>query len=132
MHQSYIRITFFTAELLTSADGSKQIPFRLQLKLPLERQVDPETAEKSLKFGFGFKLILTFVLLPLFAMLVYMSVSLLPFWELINALQILLHLPLLNVQLPGQVSLVNAQLLDVVRFSFWNPIEDLWDSNEGY
>ena len=37
LNQSYIRINFYTAELLTSADGSKQIPFRLQLKVPLER-----------------------------------------------------------------------------------------------
>lgn len=29
MFQSYIRINFYTAELLTSKEGNKQIPFRL-------------------------------------------------------------------------------------------------------
>ena len=72
------------------------------------------------------------VLLPLFAMLVWMQVSLLPFWALIHSLQLLLHVPMLNIQLPGQISLVNSQLLDIVRFGYWNPFDDMWDQNEGY
>ena len=125
--QSYVRVNFYTANLLTSQEGNKQIPFRLQVKVPFERQVDPVNAEVAQKFGYGFKLLLTFILLPLFAVLIWMSISLLPFWTMVNSLQILLHLPLLNIQLPGQVSIISAHLLEVVRFSYWNPLQAFWD-----
>lgn len=76
--------------------------------MPLERQTGTLATEEAQKFGWSFKIALTLVLLPLFAVLVWMQLSLLPFWALIDSLQILLHLPLLNVQLSGQVSAVTA------------------------
>ena len=56
----------------------------------------------------------------------FIKASLHPFWSFFNSLTILLHIVMLNIQVPASVSYQASQLIFFSRFSFMASSDEYW------
>jgi len=109
-----MNVTFWHPEHFKSADG---IPVRhgTQLVREVVRQLDPETAKNLGGFGSFVDTFLKIFLLLFLVCSVLFTGSLIPFWAFINTMQLILHTPLLNTLMPGNVAFFVGRIFDLSR-----------------
>ena len=55
-----------------------------------------------------------------FIIAIYVDADTLPFWALYDTLQLLTHLPLANVTMPGQTAVFLSTLASILRFNMFH------------
>ena len=101
------------------------------LRKEIKRQIEPQQGEALEFLSTVFSVLLRAVILIGFLACLLLGGEMVPFWAMVNTLQILIHLPLINVEIPGFTALFLKGLLDVTRFEFV-PLDGLVNILTGY
>jgi len=120
-------VIFWGGPIFVSKDTGKYITTGTTLEEPLLRQIKYDTSAKVIQQGsFVFALALAALFLLVAFLLFCLSGKLMYVWSFINTMQILVHTPLMAVQMPGNLALFLKVPLNIFRFN-WLPIESILD-----
>ena len=90
------------------------MPFGTQIEWKIFRQVAIEEAQ-AVEEIFEVSIWFFYILAGLFFLLAIFYGPLLPIWMFINSLQLIVHIPLINVLLPAKANLFLLEHLMIVR-----------------
>ena len=109
-----VQVTFWGDNLFVGKNG-KAVPNGLTVRRAVVRQVDPGESEWIERFAknLGRVVLLTFTILLLAAHL--FRADTFPLWSVFNTIILVVHFPLLNLQLPGNLSLFLKEFLNILR-----------------
>ena len=122
--QSVIRIEFW--KFVLDDNGEKKMELADRLNVDIGRLIEGSKV-KSIQQP-------TTIVMTIFALLVgftfvgslLIKATLHPFWSFFNSLTILLHLVMLNIQIPAEISYQAGQLIYFSRFSFMASSDEYW------
>jgi len=101
------------------------------LRKEIKRQIEPHQGEAVKVLSTVLSVILRLLIFISFFAFLLLGGDMVPFWAMVNTLQLLIHLPLMNVEIPGFAALFLKGLLDVTRFEFV-PLDGLVNRLTGY
>ena len=107
-------MTFWGDNLFVGKNG-KAVPNGLTVRRAVVRQVNPTESEWIARVAknLGRVVLLTFTILLLAARL--FRADTFPLWSVVNTIILVVHFPLLNLQLPGNLSLFLREFLNILR-----------------
>lgn len=113
-----ILITFWATYFFQDEQGS-EVPFGTEIKWALFRQMQADEVE-SIETA----LFISYILLAIGAFLLLLLVltcgPLLPFWMFLNSLQLIVHVPLIRTNIPGNAHYFLLEYLNILRLHFWS------------
>ena len=113
-HNDYILVTFWGTEYFKNPAGN-EVPFGSEVSWEIFRQMSPEeivSVSSALAFSFALLIIIAFFIL----LLIFTCGSLLPVWMFINSMQLILHVPLIRIKLPGNAHHFLLEHLHILNF----------------
>ena len=113
-----IQITFWATYFFQDEQGS-EVPFGTELEWALFRQMRPEEIE-SIQSALTFSYVLLAITAFLLLLLVLTCGPLLPFWMFLNSLQLIVHVPLIRANIPGNAHYFLLEYLDILRLHYWS------------
>jgi hypothetical protein len=109
-------IRFWGTEFFKNKDGV-EIPFGVEVTWDVIRQIaeeDKESVDSALTFSHAL-----YILICLFIFLLVLTCGpLLPVWMFINSMQLIVHVPLIAIQLPGNAHYFLLENLKIFKLDF--------------
>jgi hypothetical protein len=125
--KDYLQVTFHGSDLIKGQNG---LPIEVGLTVTKEitRQVNKEEAEQvSGTADLCAKVLVCFTLITFVASL-FMMADFTTFWSMFNTVQIIVHYPMFGMNIPGQLGLFFAQLIEVAKFNIFGVNDSILES----
>jgi hypothetical protein len=108
----YLQVTFHGSDFIVGKNGLP-IALGLTVRKEITRQVNgEEAAQVSGTAALCAKILVCFIVITFVATLFLMA-DFTPFWSMFHTVQMIVHFPMLGMNIPGQLALVFAKLIRV-------------------
>jgi len=131
--KDFLQVTFHGSDLIVGQNG---LPIEVGMTITKEitRQVNKDEAEQvSGTAALCAKILVCFIVITFVASL-FMMADFTTFWSMFNTVQIIVHYPMFGMNIPGQLGLFFAQLVEVSKFNLFGVNESIletWTSKGG-
>lgn len=123
----YLQVTFHGSDLIVGTNG---LPIELGLTITkqIARQVNKEEAiHVSGTAALCSKILVCFIVITFVASL-FMMADFTPFWSMFHTVQMIVHFPMFGMNVPGQLALFFAELIQVSKFNVFGINETILEN----
>jgi len=129
--KDFLQVTFHGSDLIVGQNG---LPVEVGLTITKEitRQVNEEEASQvSGTAALCAKILVCFIVITFVASL-FMMADFTAFWSMFHTVQLIVHFPMFGMNIPGQLGLFFAELVQVSKFNVFGVNESItekWEAN---